>query len=102
MEERKSMLLQLRDTVAHFKGRGSVGVMKTEHVVFIPSELMKTDGKEATEFIKYARFINSRKDWNCKVSANRESHGDVHGVEFVFEFTTDTDFDGIISGIEEN
>lgn len=102
MGARATMLEQLRDTVTFFKGRGSVGVMKTEHVVFIPSELMKTNGKEATEFIKFARFINSRKDWNCKVKATRESHGDVHGVEFLFEFTKDTDFDGIIADIKEN
>lgn len=101
MGERKTLLNQFRSTLTYTKTRGFVTGIKTEHVVFIPSVMVQEAGIETKEFIKYAREINTTSNWNCKVTANREVHGDVHGIEFIFEFSVDTDFEAIIEGINQ-
>jgi hypothetical protein len=99
-EERKTLLASLRDTIVFFKERKTVGRMKTEHSIFIPSTLMVDKAKETEDFIKAARNINQQPEWKCSVSAEQVSMGGISGVEFVFEFYPETDFDGIIGDID--
>lgn len=99
-EERKPLLASLKDTVEFYKERKTLGRMKTEHSVFIPSSLMIDQAKETEDFIKVARYINNKKEWNCPVSAEKVTIVKVSGVEFVFQFSVDTDFDAIISYID--
>ena len=98
-EERKHLLRQLKETVEYFKNRKTVGRMKTEHSIFIPSSLMLEQSNETEAFIKAAKHINNTEEWNCPVVAAKLS-GTITGVEFVFEFTPDTEFDAIMNEIE--
>lgn len=99
MSERKPLLHQLKDTVKFFSERKTVGRMKTEHAIFIPSQLMINQAEETEEFIKAARDINSTVAFRCPVLAEKRE-GKFPGVEFVFQFNPDTDFKGIIEDIE--
>lgn len=76
--------------------------MKTEHSIFVPSELMVNSADETKEFIKAARTINKHKEWKCPVSVEQTTIVKVSGVEFVFEFSPETDFDSIIKFLEMN
>jgi hypothetical protein len=99
-EERKSLIESLRDTMVFFKERKTVGRMKTEHSIFIPSALMLNQAKDTEEFIKAARSINKHTEWKCPVSAEQITMVKIAGIEFVFEFSVDTDFDSIIGHID--
>lgn len=99
-QERKPLLHQLKETVQIFSERGTVGRMKTEHVVFIPTQLMVDQATETAEFIKAARDINSTVDFRCSVLAEVRK-GKYPGVEFIFQFGPETDYKGIIEEIEE-
>jgi hypothetical protein len=99
-EERKTLLASLKDTFLFFKERETVGRMKTEHSIFIPSDLMVKQAKETEEFIIAARTINQHREWNCPVSADQLTMVKITGVEFVFQFQPDTDFEGIIGFID--
>jgi pentose-5-phosphate-3-epimerase len=94
--ERQPLIKSLVDTFQYFKERKSVGRMRTEHSVFIPSELMVNSAKETEEFIKAAKQINKHREWKCPVSVEQANIVKVSGVEFVFEFTPETDFNSII------
>lgn len=100
--QRKSLLESLKDWVVVFKSRKTVGRMKTEHSIFIPVALMRDQAKETAEFIKAAKFINSVKEFNCPVEAEKMSEKSLAGagIEFIFSFNEDTDFDNIIAEIE--
>jgi hypothetical protein len=100
MSERRPLLASLRDTVQFFKERKTIGRMKTEHSIFIPSSLMLQQADETEEFVKAARHINKQKNWFCPVLAEKVSVGKISGVEFVFQFNPDTDFEAIIQDIE--
>lgn len=100
MEERKSLLAQLKDTIEFFSKRKTLGRMKTEHSIFIPSQLMLNQAKDTEEFIKAARDINQTIEWNCQVSVVQVKSGKYPGVEFVFAFNPDTKFDSIIVELE--
>lgn len=76
--------------------------MKTEHSIFVPSELMVNSADETNEFIKAARTINQHKEWKCPVAVEQTTVVKVSGVEFVFEFSPETDFDSIIKFLEMN
>lgn len=104
MSERKTLLETLYDAVEIFKNRKTVGRMRTEHVVFIPSALMIDQQKETEDFILAAREIGSITSWNCPVTAEKTDNpvpgqGRVSGVEFVFDFSENTDFDAILEEI---
>jgi hypothetical protein len=99
-EERKTLLASLRDTMVFFKERKTVGRMKTEHSIFIPSSLMVNQAKETEEFIVVARHISNTPEWNCPVSAEQVTMVKISGIEFVFEFSVNTDFDSIIRSID--
>jgi hypothetical protein len=99
-EERKSLVESLRDTVMFFKERKTVGRMKTEHSIFIPSALMVNQAEDTEEFIKVARAINKYAEWNCPVSAEQITMVKIAGIEFVFGFNASTDFDSIIGYID--
>lgn len=94
--QRKRLVEQLKEIVKFFSNRRTVGRMKTEHSIFIPSSMLLEQAEETEEFIKAARYINSKPEWGCKVTPEKQE-GKLSGVEFVFEFSTDTDFDSIIS-----
>lgn len=99
-EQRKPLLAQLVDTVRFFSQRKTVGKMKTEHSIFIPTQLMINQAKETEEFIKVARDINQTVEWHCPVVAEKITTGKFTGVEFIFQFSPDTDFDAIIEELE--
>ena len=99
-EERKTLLASLKDTVQFFKERKTIGRMKTEHSIFIPSSLMINQAKETEDFIKSARQINKTPEWCCPVSVEQVTVGSISGVEFIFEFSTQTDFDSILAFID--
>jgi hypothetical protein len=101
MSERKTLLETLYDAVEYFKNRNTVGKMKTEHAVFIPSALMIQQSKETEEFVLAAREIGKYADWGCPVTAEKTDNpvpgqGKISGVEFVFTFSQDTDFDTVL------
>ncbi|AYJ75914.1 hypothetical protein Goe25_00430 [Bacillus phage vB_BsuM-Goe25] len=99
-EERKSLLNELRETFVIFKGRNSVGRMKTEHSIFIPSSYLQEKSGETEEFIRAAKEINKQSEWACPVEAVPLTTANVKGVEFVFTFSPSTNFDAIISEID--
>ena len=99
-EERKPLLHSLKETVEFFKERKTVGRMKTEHSIFIPTSLMIDQAEETEEFIKAAKAINNHPEWYCPVAAEKLAVGKVAGVEFVFGFGADTEFDSIVGYIE--
>ena len=99
-ETRLTLLEQFRNTVEAFKDRKTVGRIKTEHVVFIPTSLMTESETEANDFIVAARQIRKNDHWGCNVSVNQVYESEVAGLEVVFEFTKDTDFNGIISNLD--
>jgi len=101
MSNRKTLLESLKDWVVVFKSRKTVGRMKTEHSIFIPVQLMKDQADETAEFIKAAKRLNNP-EFNCPVVAERKSDKSLSGagIEFIFEFNEDTDFDSIIREIE--
>ena len=70
--------------------------MKTEHSIFIPSDLMVNSEKETEDFIKAAKYIKKHIEWHCPVSVEQTNMVKVSGLEFVFEFSVDTQFDRII------
>lgn len=99
--ENKNLLDKLKDTVEFFSERKSVGRMKTEHVIFVPVKLITNSQKETADFIKTAKYINKVEAFYCNVSAEKVIRADVQGIEFVFEFTDNTDFDSIIEEINK-
>lgn len=100
-EERKTLLASLKDTVAFFKERKTVGRMTTEHSIFIPSALMVNQAEETEQFVKAARHINNTVAWGLPVLAEQVTMVKLTGVDFVFQFNPNTDFDSIINYIEE-
>lgn len=97
MNERQPLTAALRDTVQTFKERKTVGRMKTEHSIFIPTSLMKDKSEETEAFVKAARHINNTAEWSCPVLPEPLTTGKVAGVEFVFQFSSDTKYDEIIN-----
>jgi hypothetical protein len=98
--EHKPLLESLKDTVVFFKERKTVGRMKTEHAVFIPTALMREQADDTKAFIKAAKEINRTESFNCPVEAESRTTGKFTGIEFVFTFQPHTDFDGIIQELE--
>lgn len=99
--EHKPLPQQLINTVNHFRTRNSVGVMTTEHSVFIPAPMMRDKSQETEEFVTIAKKINKNEKLNLPVKTE-EHEGLLMGVEFVFSFNEDTDFDGVIEVIRDN
>lgn len=99
-EERQPLLASLRDTFIFFRERKTVGRMKTEHSIFIPSALMINQSEETEEFIKAVRYINNHRELGCPVEVEQVTMVKVTGAEFVFTFSPDTDFDAIIEYVE--
>lgn len=99
MSDRKTLIESLRDTVLHFKNRSTIGRMDTEHSIFIPTSLIIDQEEETKEFIREARFINKQEQWHCPVAAEKITMRGISGVEFVFKFSPDTDFDSIIENM---
>lgn len=100
-EKRKTLLESLKEQVVFFKERKTIGVMKTEHVIFIPSALMVDQAKDTEDFVKAARHINSTPAFRCPVLAEKRTVVKISGIEFVFQFNPNTDFDAIINYLEE-
>lgn len=99
-EERKTLLESLKDTVVFFKERKTIGVMKTEHSIFIPSALMVNQAEDTEAFIKAARHINNTAEWACPVLAKKKTIVNISGIEFIFQFNPMTKFDEIINYLE--
>ena len=100
-EERVPLLMSLKKTMEFFKERTTVGRMKTEHSIFIPTSLMLDQAKETEDFIKAAKAINNHPEWYCPVAPEKVAVGSVAGVDFVFTFNEKTEFDSIIHEITE-
>jgi hypothetical protein len=94
--ERQPLVKSLLDTITFYKTQRRVGRMKTEHSIFIPSELVVNSTKETEDFIKAAKQIKKHTEWNCPVSLEPHQTARISGLEFVFEFSTETQFDTII------
>lgn len=94
--ERQPLVKSLLATFEFYKTQKRVGRMKTEHAVFIPSELVVNSASETKEFIKAAKDINKHIEWKCPVSVEQRQIVKVTGLEFVFEFSPETDFNSII------
>ena len=98
-EKRKTLLETLKDTVEFFKNRKTVGRMKTEHAIFIPTQLITNSEKETEEFILAAKKINAHEEWHCPVETEPMTTRDIAGVNFIFTFSPNTDFDRILEDI---
>jgi hypothetical protein len=104
MSERQTLLQSLADKVQYFKDRVTVGMMKTEHSIFIPSALIIDQAEETEAFIVTAREIGKVSHWGCPVTAEKQElpvpgGQKLKGVEFVFSFSGATDFDAILEEI---
>jgi len=101
-EQRPVLLESLKNTFEFFKERKTVGRMITEHVIFIPSVLLVEQEGETSDFIKAARAIRSNIGLKCPVEINEVKNPRIHGtagIEFIFSFSEDTQFDKIISAL---
>lgn len=74
--------------------------MKTEHCIFIPSELVVNSAKETEDFIKAAKYIKKHTEWKCPVSVEQSNMVKVSGLEFIFVFGPETQFDSIIAFLQ--
>lgn len=98
---RKPLVEQLKEAIEFFSKRKTVGIMKTEHSVFIPSEMIVYSSKEVEEFIRAARRINENSHLGCPVIAEEVNLG-VQGIEFVFQFSEETKFTDIIRELDSS
>jgi len=98
----QSLLKSFMDWVIVFKSRKTVGRMKTEHSIFIPAQLIRDQSQDTKDFILFAKLLRKNPDFNCEVTAEEKPAKSLSGagIEFIFEFSEDTDFDGIIREIE--
>lgn len=99
-ENRQVLLESLKNTFEFFKERKTVGRMITEHVIFIPSVLLVEQEGETSDFIKATKAIKKNEGLGCPVEINEVSNPRIHGtagIEFIFSFSEDTQFDKIIS-----
>jgi hypothetical protein len=101
MEDRTTLPEELKNAILHYRDRRTVGVITTEHVIFIPTELMKNSEEETDLFIDITSEIKFNEHWNCKVEYTKVTEANVPGLEFVFSFTPETEFDKIIEFIED-
>lgn len=90
----KSLIEQLKDTVESFRERSTVGRVGTEHAIFIPSEIL--DYPDTDRFIKVAKSINEKPDWGLPVEIEKFTTSGVEGLNFVFKFSSSTEFDSVI------
>lgn len=100
-EGRKPLLHSLKETFEFYKVRRTVGRIGTEHAIFIPAELMTNEAKETAEFIVMAKKIKNMKEWGCPVDVEKLTTGKVPGLEFVFSFDENTQFDTIVAEINK-
>jgi hypothetical protein len=73
--ERQPLVKSLLDTFQFYKTQKRVGRMKTEHSIFIPSDLMVNSTKETEDFIKAAKQIKKHTEWSCPVSVEQMKYG---------------------------
>jgi len=82
--------------------------MKTEHSIFIPTTLMIEQEQENREFVLAVKKINETESWHCPVVPEQREipvvkdgkRAMVAGVDFVFTFSPETDFDAILNELE--
>ncbi|QVW28825.1 hypothetical protein [Bacillus phage SWEP1] len=99
-EEPRNLIERLRDSVEEFSKRETLGSIKTEHVVFIPSKSLEEDAVDTTQFILLAREIRKNPEYGCPVSVEQMNTGGHGGLLFVFEFSQFTKFANLVSLIE--
>ncbi|AOZ61959.1 hypothetical protein QCM8_38 [Bacillus phage QCM8] len=97
--ERITLSESLRAEFIRYKDRKTVGIMATEHEIFIPTELIQNAAEETEEFIKVARHIGRQEEWGCPVTAEPKTVMKKPGVEFLFKIQAHTKFDDIIAYI---
>lgn len=96
-ETPRNLIEYLRDAVIGYSKRETLGVVKSEHSVFIPSAALEEAFVETTDFILLARAIRKNKEYGCPVTVEEMNAGGHGGLEFVFGFSKFTDFDAILS-----
>lgn len=99
MSTKNSLLDSFEKVVQTYSTKKLNYVGKTEHVIFIPLELVKGDRGGTDSFVKVARDINKEVSWGCPVSLESKTEGAVKGIEVVFGFSETTDFNGILDYI---
>lgn len=97
---RVTLTESLRDTMIMFSQRKTVGRLSTEHVIFLPQELLEDLTDEIESFIKTTRAIKKRKEWGLPIRVEAQE-GLLKGVEFIFEFNPNTNFTEIIKFITD-
>jgi hypothetical protein len=96
LEKRVTLLESFRNEVEQFKDKKQLGRMDMEHVIFLPSVVLRDQEGETEEFVKAARKIRDTQAWNCPVQMEAKTEGRITGVELLFGFSPSTDFDAII------
>ncbi|WNO29785.1 hypothetical protein [Bacillus phage SDFMU_Pbc] len=87
-----------RKTIEKFKNHNSVGLIDTEHVIFIPASQLHADREESSDspaFMMMLGTINRKKEWNCPVEIGKTKIGDVEGLEIVIKFSKETNYQKI-------
>lgn len=98
----QSLLTSFKERMIKSQSSGALGRMKTEHSIFIPAQLMRDQSQDTKDFILFAKLLRKNPEFNCEVTAEEKPAKSLSGagIEFIFEFSEDTDFDGIIREIE--
>jgi hypothetical protein len=98
----KTLLESFKEQVVKSQNNKALGRMKTEHSIFIPAQLMRDQSQDTKDFILFAKLLRKNTEFNCEVTAEEKPAKSLSGagIEFIFEFSEDTDFDGIIREIE--
>ncbi|AGB62630.1 hypothetical protein [Bacillus phage phiAGATE] len=84
-----------RKTIEKFKNHNSVGLIGTEHVIFVPASQLHADGGNSADspaFMMMLGTINRKKEWNCPVEIGRTRIGAIEGLEIVIKFSKETDY----------
>lgn len=93
--EKTPLTKSFRKTIEKFKNHNSVGLIDTEHVIFIPASQLHTDSEESSDspaFMVLLGTINRKKEWNCPVEIGKTKIGSVEGLEIVIKFSKATDY----------
>lgn len=98
--EREPLLKQLQHTIKHYSRPDHVWFNKSEHAIFIPTEIMINAPTETKDFIMFAKKLKANKDLNIAVHEEKVTMP-VPGINFVFTMSQDTKFDEVAKLIDK-
>ncbi|AMW63285.1 hypothetical protein BI004_gp064 [Bacillus phage NotTheCreek] len=98
---RRTFLENFILSVEKFQRREILGGTVLEGAVFLPAELVQAKDKEVVKMMQTAKRIKGTDELNTTVSLESKTIPvtagvSVTGIEIVFGFTSDTDFDSIL------